>query len=110
MAEKPTATAPNATPENQSEAGKPPVQTPPEPKPKPTPAKTEPARMNEHLPEGLIKGLKEAGIKAEDILSTKSYPEQKMWRVVTSAGQRHEVGFDGQWLTKPKAKPEAKKA
>lgn len=69
-----------------------------------------PERMQERLPAALVKGLKEAGLTEADILATKSYPEQKMWRIVTGGGQRHEFDFDGKWLTKPKPAPKAEKA
>jgi len=67
-------------------------------------------RMSERLPEALAKAIKGAGYKMDDVLAVKSYAEQKLWRVVCSDGQRHEFGFDGQWLTKPKPKAKAEKA
>ena len=63
--------------------------------------------MSEHLPKALAEALKGAGYKAADAIAVKSYAEQKLWRVVCSDGQRHEFGFDGAWLTKPKPKEKA---
>lgn len=78
--------------------------------PQPTQGGIEKERINEQLPPVLAKGLAEAGLKAEDVLAIKSYPEQNIWRVVTTNGQRHEFATaDGKWLTKPKAKAQPAK-
>ena len=62
------------------------------------PAKKE--HMKEELPEALVKGLKAGGYKgsAEEVLATRSYDAQKIYRCVTSDGQRHEISYDGKRL------------
>ena len=72
------------------------------------PAKTT-ERIQEKLPAELAKAVTAAGFKIEDALAVKSYDAQKLWRVVFTQGSKHEFGFDGQWLTKPKPAPDKAK-
>ena len=63
----------------------------------------------EDLDPELVKALDEDGYKPEAILAVKTYKEQGMWRLVTTDGQRHEISFDGEWLTDTKAEKTKKK-
>lgn len=64
-------------------------------------ASTEKEHINEELPAALVKGLKAGGYKGSvaEVLSTRSYKEQKIYRCVTSDGQRHEISYDGKLLS-----------
>ena len=55
--------------------------------------------ITEKLPDKLMAALKDEGYKLEQVLNVRSYSEQKLWRAVTSDGQRHEVSFAGKFLS-----------
>lgn len=56
-------------------------------------------------PGGLVKGLSSAGYKESDIVGAPaSYDEQKIWRVVTSDGQKHDISYGGKLLKGGKIK------
>ena len=57
--------------------------------------------IKEELPPKLAKALEEEGYKLPgQLLRCKAYKEQKLYRVVMSDGQRHEINYDGQWVSK----------
>lgn len=65
--------------------------------PAPAPEKK---NIKEKLPDALAKVLlDEEKYNLEQVLSVKGYKEQKLWRAVTSDGQRHEVSYDGELLS-----------
>ena len=79
-----------------------------------TPPKKEP--IKEQLPKEMVKALADEGYKETQVLATRSYKEQKIWRVTTSDGQRHEISYDGKLISggslakrKERAAAEAKK-
>ena len=91
---------------------KPPVAKPPAAKPAP---ETKKENIKEELPKNLSKVLlDEEKYNLEQVLSVKGYKEQKIWRAVTSDGQRHEVSYDGKLISgghpsKRKEREDAKK-
>ena len=67
------------------------------------PSKAKKDKWKEDLSPKLLKALAEDGYKAEAVLAVRSYKESKLWRVTMSDGQRHEIGFDGKWVSQTKA-------
>ena len=94
--------------ESKPEANKPPA-TKPAAKPE-----TKKEAIKEKLPEKMVKALEKEGYQVTQIMANKSYKEQKLWRVVTTDGQRHEISYDGELLSggslaKRKERADAKK-
>ncbi len=56
------------------------------------------AKITEKLPPKLMAALEKVGYKLEQVMATRSYSEQKLYRVVTTDGQRHEISFEGKYL------------
>ena len=87
------------------------------PDPKPPASETKKESITEKLPEKMVKALEKEGYQVTQIMANKSYKEQKLWRVVTSDGQRHDISYDGELLAggslakrKERADAEKKKA
>ncbi len=62
-------------------------------------AATKKEKITEKLPDKLMSALKDEGYKLEQVLNVRSYSEQKLWRAVTTDGQRHEISFAGKFLS-----------
>ena len=72
----------------------------PDPKPPASKPETKKESLQEKLPPKLAKVLlDEEKYNLEQVLSVKGYKEQKLWRAVTSDGQRHEVSYDGELVS-----------
>ena len=94
--------------ESKPDASKPPAAKPAEK------TETKKEAIKEKLPDKMVEALKKEGYKTTQIMANKAYKEQKLWRVVTTDGQRHEISYDGELLSggslaKRKERADAKK-
>ena len=79
--------------ESKPDASKPPAAKPAEK------TETKKEAIKEKLPDKMVEALKKEGYKTTQIMANKAYKEQKLWRVVTTDGQRHEISYDGELLS-----------